>query len=235
MSAVPAYNEESVIRGVIDNIPLSVKLNGSRCDLEVVVVDDFSSDDTCQEVRSCKRGRIKLVQHLINTGAGGATRTGLRYASILGCDYAVAIDGDGQHDFSDAIKCIEFAIKTKSDLIVGNRLSDSGDMPGYKIVGNYMMSKLTALILGVYVPDSQCGLRVYSKEATNSLGWSENGYIFCSEMLLSAKKLGMEIESCDIRAIYTDYSKSKGQSSWNAIGMIKSIISIRMFGGYGLR
>jgi hypothetical protein len=97
-----------------------------------------------------------------------------------------------------------------------------------KIIGNKGLSFLTRLLFGVYVTDSQSGLRVFSKKALSNLKWRTSGYEFCSEMLWRAKQLGLNIQEYPIKAIYTEYSKSKGQNNWNGVNILKSLIRRRL-------
>jgi len=87
---------------------------------------------------------------------------------------------------------------------------------------------VTNLLFGVKVTDSQSGLRVFSKKALSELKWKTSGYDFCSEMLWRAKQAKLTIGEYPIKAIYTDYSKGKGQNNWNAVNIIKSLIRRRI-------
>src|SRR3712207_4482812 len=85
---MPAYNEGKVIGAVLDSLPLDH--DGVRIDK--VVVNDGSSDNT--EEAATRSGAI-VITHVLNSGSGGATTTGLTYARDNGYDYAVTIDADG--------------------------------------------------------------------------------------------------------------------------------------------
>src|SRR5690349_11712844 len=96
---LPALDEGSVIGRVLDELPNSLRLNSKDFSVRVIVVNDASSDDTEKVVR--RRPHVILINHLLQSGAGAATRTGLHYARNLGCDYAVTMDADGQHSTKD--------------------------------------------------------------------------------------------------------------------------------------
>ena len=97
-----------------------------------------------------------------------------------------------------------------------------------KILGNKGLSLITGLLFGVNVTDSQSGLRIYSRVAIDNLSWKTTGYEFCSEMIWRAKQASMTIDEYPIEAIYTDYSRSKGQSNWNAINIVKRLFKQRL-------
>jgi hypothetical protein len=76
-------------------------------------------------------------------------------------------------------------------------------------------------------------LRIFSKKALDRLKWKTSGYEFCSEMLWRAKQQGLSIKEYPIRAIYTEYSQSKGQDNWNAVNIIKSLLKRRLMELFG--
>lgn len=220
---IPAYNEGSVIKDVVEDI--TKELTATSMSYEVVVVDDGSKDDTAAQAR---RGGAKVIEHILNSGAGGATATGLSYANQNGFDFAVTMDADGQHLSKDVVTGIKIAQKGATDLLIGSRLIDTKGMSKVKVLGNKGLSVITGLLFGVSVTDSQSGLRIFSRKALESLRWKTSGYEFCSEMLWRAKQLNLDISEYPIKAVYTDYSKTKGQNNWNAINIVKSLIRRRV-------
>jgi polyprenyl-phospho-N-acetylgalactosaminyl synthase len=225
---LPAYNEGPVIRSIVSKLDSSLKK--ASFDYQIVVVDDGSKDNTAAEASVAN---IHVVRHVINVGSGGATATGLSYAQQNGFNIAVTMDADGQHDPSDAIKGVELMLKGGVDLLIGSRLIDSGGMSRVKVLGNRGLSFITLLIFGVNITDSQSGLRIFSEHALDILKWRTSGYEFCSEMLWRARQKGLVIKEYPIRAVYTDYSISKGQNNWNAFNIIKSLVQRRLLELFG--
>lgn len=220
---IPAYNEASVIGGVVSSVVKSFK--NTPYSLEVVVVNDASKDATGNIAR--KHGAT-VINHILNSGAGGATATGLSYAQHNGFDIAATMDADGQHDATDVLNGIKNIINSHDDLLIGSRLIDSKGMSRVKVLGNKGLSLVTYVLFGINSTDSQSGLRVFSRKALENLRWKTSGYEFCSEMLWRAKQLGLQINEYPIKAIYTDYSIGKGQNNWNAINIVKSLLKRRI-------
>lgn len=216
---IPAYNESSVIASVIKS--LRKKMNAAKMSAEIIVVDDCSHDNTGDEA---KKAGATVLTHLLNTGAGGATLTGIEYAHDKEFDIVATMDADGQHDPEDVMAGIAHSLQTKVDLLIGNRLADKdGDMSQIKKIGNKMMSAFTRALFRVPVEDSQSGMRVFSKRALGSLRWKSEGYEFCSEMIWRAKIAGHRVGEFPIKSIYTDYSRAKGQNSWNSIHILRRL------------
>lgn len=220
---IPAYNEGTVIRTVVED--MSNHLRKVGLSFEIVVVNDGSHDNTADEA---KKGGATVVSHILNSGAGAATATGLSYAYQNNFDIATTSDADGQHDPLDVLSGIELMMKEGPDLLIGSRLIDKRGMSKVKVLGNKGLSIITNILFGIQVTDSQSGLRIFSKRALGSLKWKTSGYEFCSEMLWRAKQLNLMIEEFPIKAIYTDYSKGKGQNNWNAIIIVKSLLRRRI-------
>lgn len=219
---IPAYNEAQVLGSVVKDVYETAKK--SRYNVTVVVVNDGSKDETATVAQSAG---AHVINHILNSGAGGATATGLSYANQRNFAMAATMDADGQHDPTDVIRGFEELEKTNADLVIGSRLINSKGMSRVKILGNKGLSFITFTLFGISSTDSQSGLRIFSQKALENLRWKTSGYEFCSEMLWRANQLGMKIHEYPIKAIYTDYSKAKGQNNWNGVNILKSLIKRR--------
>lgn len=220
---IPAYNEGGIIDAVIADLYHAFEKTSYR--FTVIVVDDSSKDNTSVKA---KRSGAYVIRHILNTGSGGATATGLSYAQQHDFDIAATLDGDGQHQADDVLNGVNCLLRNDVDLLIGSRLINSDGMSKLKVLGNKGLSFITYLLFGIRVTDSQSGLRVFSKRALTELRWKTSGYEFCSEMLWRAKQLNLTIDEFPIQAIYTDYSKSKGQNNWNAFNIVKTLLVRRI-------
>ncbi|HWH72230.1 MAG TPA: glycosyltransferase family 2 protein, partial [Candidatus Sulfotelmatobacter sp.] len=89
---VPAYNEEGTIGRLIE------RLQRTLPEMDVLVVDDGSTDHTVRVCRAASRAsRVRTISLPFNVGIGGAMQTGYRYAEEHSYDIAIQVDGDGQH------------------------------------------------------------------------------------------------------------------------------------------
>jgi glycosyltransferase involved in cell wall biosynthesis len=220
---IPAYNEAPVIGSVVKEALKTFSHTGYS--VEVVVINDGSKDDTAFQA---KKAGATVVNHILNSGAGGATATGLSYAQQYNFDVACTMDADGQHSADDVLEGVRQLTKRRVDLLIGSRLVNNEGMSKVKILGNKGLSFVTYILFGINSTDSQSGLRIYSRKALEQLHWKTNGYEFCSEMLWRAKQLRLTIDEYPIQAIYTEYSKGKGQNNWNAINIVKSLLRRRL-------
>jgi glycosyltransferase involved in cell wall biosynthesis len=112
IAVVPAFNEEEAIARVVGEI------RAYDQELNVVVVDDGSSDRTAAVARAAGATVLRLP---FNLGIGGAVQTGFRYAHEHGYDLAVRLDGDGQHDAAQLAALVEPVARGEVDICVGSR------------------------------------------------------------------------------------------------------------------
>jgi hypothetical protein len=112
VAIVPAYNEEASIGRVVD------ELRAFDEGLEVLVVDDGSTDGTAEIARA--RG-ARVVSLPFNLGIGGAVQTGFRYAWEHDFDVAVRVDGDGQHAPAELDAVLAPVLSGEADVVVGSR------------------------------------------------------------------------------------------------------------------
>jgi glycosyltransferase involved in cell wall biosynthesis len=220
---IPSYNEDKVIKRVVTE--LYKVFQKSNYEFQIIVIDDGSKDDTAKQAEVA--GAF-VIKHILNMGSGSATATGLSYAYQKDFDIATTSDADGQHAPEDVLKGVEILANGKTDLLIGSRLINNQGMSQIKVLGNKGLSFATYLLFGVSVTDSQSGLRVFSKQALRSLRWKTSGYEYCSEMLWRAKQLKLRIDEYPIKAIYTNYSVTKGQNNWNAYNIFKSLLRHRL-------
>ena len=208
---IAAYNEEKSIGQVVQNL-----LNNKQ---HVLVVDDGSSDDTWGEIQKFGKN-IFACRHPVNLGQGAALQTGIECARLIGPDYIVTFDADGQHDLEDALKMIQFLDENQSiQALLGSRfLGHAINIPFIKVCTLKLAIGFTRLFSGIKLTDVHNGLRVLRKSFYNSFSFRQSGMEHASEILdyIALKKVPFKEYPVSIR--YTDYSMAKGQSwtnSWN--------------------
>ena len=95
---VPAFNEVGAIGAVVRAVHASVP------GVPVLVIDDYSADDTIAAARQAGAEVLPLPHHL---GLGGCVQAGYKLAFSLGFQYVIRVDGDGQHDAGDIPRILE--------------------------------------------------------------------------------------------------------------------------------
>lgn len=202
---IPAYNEQSTIGDVIRHI---LSVNFPDMEKEIIVVDDGSTDKTGEIARS--NGAV-VIRHLLNRGVGGALGTGVEAALRQGADIIMTCDADGQHSPDDIGKVVEPIRMGRVDVTIGSRLIETGEMPWTRRVANHIANFITLVLFGIRTTDSQSGLRAFSRSAAGRIRITTNAYGVCSEICGEIKRHHLRFSDVPIKAIYTEYSLSKGQ------------------------
>ena len=172
--------------------------------LTVIVVDDGSTDQTgalLVDWEACSKRHV-VVKHPINRGKAAALRTGFDRATELGFAHALTIDTDGQHDPAH-IPALLGQINLHPDAIVlGNRVDGISACPLKNLVGRKVSNFVIGLVSGLWVNDSQCGLRIYPLERIRRLGLRAPRYAFESEVLAYAGFAQIPVVEVEVRCIY---------------------------------
>jgi glycosyltransferase involved in cell wall biosynthesis len=158
---VPAYNEEKSITAVVEDI-LQVA-HSLKLSITVVVVNDCSKDATSEIISKLNCVALDLP---INLGIGGAVQTGFKFAFENGFDFAIQIDGDGQHPASEIPKLISAAEVKDLDVVIGSRfISKSGfQSSALRRIGINYFKWLNSFLVGVKIFDSTSGFRLINNK-----------------------------------------------------------------------
>ena len=214
---IPAYNEAkhvgAVVREVLEYCP------------DVVVIDDGSPDETD---RVAAEAGATVLEHVHNQGKGAALQTGFDHARARGFDLAITMDADGQHAPSDIPAFLQAYERTHSPVLVGNRMGNVADMPWNRRFVNRFMSDLLSRVMGQYVPDSQCGFRLYHRSAFPEGPYDAHSQRFAaeSEILLRLSLQGRKIGAVTIQTIYRD-EKSKVNPFFDTIRFFRMLHRFR--------
>ena len=158
---IPAYNEEESITSVVEAL-LALRIDGLT--VIPVVVNDSSKDRTAEIVSKLN---CILLDLPVNLGIGGAVQTGFRYAFDKGFDYAIQVDGDGQHPAKEIVKLYDTMTSTDANIVIGSRfLTKEGfQSSGLRRFGINYLKNLIRLFSGVSILDNTSGFRMLDRSA----------------------------------------------------------------------
>ncbi len=207
-AVIPAYNEGKRIGPVIRRTGKIVK--------NVVVVDDGSADNTSKVAE--KSGAV-VLRHPLNLGKGAALKTGCDYAIKKGAKILVVLDADAQHKPEDIPRFLD-AIKG-TDIVFGCR-GLNRKMPLVLRFGNWFIAKMTAILYGVDIPDTQTGFRAFTKSAYGKIRWSAADYSMESEMVSLVGKHKLKYKKINIETLYPD--RYKGTTVLDGIKIVLNLL-----------
>lgn len=199
---IPALNEAETVGRVVREIK-------SEIPVDIVVIDDASTDDTTLAAQQAGAIVLPLTLRL---GAWGAIRTGLRFADQNGYDYAVTMDADGQHPARSLNHMLRELDTNDADMLIGS-CSQRGSYA--RKIAWYFLRKLT--MLGI--EDLTSGFRVYNRRAISSLVGTRTILLDYQDIgvLLHLRKKGLKISEMPVPMCPRVCGQSKIFSSWWAV------------------
>ncbi|RLD43657.1 MAG: glycosyltransferase family 2 protein [Bacteroidetes bacterium] len=157
---IPAFNEQDSIAIVVNDINA---LSISNTEITAIVINDCSSDNTSEVVSKLD---CILIDLAVNLGIGGAVQTGYRYAYDNNFDFAIQVDGDGQHPANEIPKLLNEAITNNINVVIGSRFIDNKGFQssGIRRLGIGFLNKLIKLFTGLNILDNTSGFRLFDKK-----------------------------------------------------------------------
>lgn len=154
---IPAFNEAGCIvdtvRDIIDNAP----------EFDYVIINDCSRDDT---LRLCEEHNFNVVTLPINSGIGAAVQTGYLYAKRYGYEYAIQVDGDGQHDAAFLGTMADYMQEHNTGMLIGSRYIEKRGFQssGLRRFGIRYFTVLIKILTGKKITDPTSGMRMVGRD-----------------------------------------------------------------------
>lgn len=155
---VPVFNEEENVLPLAREIITALSSYTGR--IEIIFVDDASTDGTASRLMACGLPNIRVVRHRVNAGQSAAVATGFRMATA---DWVATLDGDGQNDPANLMSMHATALRNKVDCVTGVRLHRKD--PLIRKISSRIANGFRNFITGDKVDDSGCGIRVVRRDA----------------------------------------------------------------------
>lgn len=214
---IPAYNEAGSIERVVDN------LIENYPQYDYVIMNDGSTDDTR---KICARNGYNFMDLPINTGLSGAIKAGMRYANYYGYDYAIQLDGDGQHDPKYIRKMLDEMERTGCDIVIGSRFKTEKKPVSARMMGSLLITAAIRLTTGRHIGDVTSGMRLFNKKMIKQFGYDIH-YSPEPDTLAYLLNCGVHIEEVQVemheRTAGVSYLNFKS-SLWYMMQMMFSIL-----------
>jgi dolichyl-phosphate beta-glucosyltransferase len=197
---LPAYNESARIAATLDKI----LAHGTQCgwNLEVIVVNDGSSDDTAEIVRGyeTRHTRLRLLENPGNRGKGFSVRNGMLHAQG---DILLFSDADLSSPIEEADKLFA-AIAKGADIAIGSRWIDSRlqirRQPMHRRVFGRIFNLALRIVLGLQFKDTQCGFKAFTRRSAQAIFPQQKieRWGFDPEVLYLARKFGFTVSEVPV-------------------------------------
>jgi dolichol-phosphate mannosyltransferase len=217
---VPTYNERENIT------PLVQAVLAAAPELDVLVIDDRSPDDTANYARQIfgADARVSVLTRSGPRSFGRSLRDGYRVGFERGYGRVIQMDADFSHD-PNAIPALIEASRD-ADLVIGSRYCKGGrvaDWPWHRELLSRFANQYVSRIIGVNVRDSTSGFRCWTRRALEcilSINITSEGYAFQVEAAFRAQREGLRI--VEVPITFTD--RRAGQSKMSGKVIFESVL-----------
>jgi glycosyltransferase involved in cell wall biosynthesis len=208
---IPAFNEEATIAQVIRSAPRSI---AGVDRIEVLVIDDGSTDRTVEEARAAGADHIVSLNH--NRGLAFAFQAGMDACLRLGAEVIVNTDGDDQYPGEQIALLVQPILDRQADIVIGDRQVDQvKHFSAQKRALERLGSWIVRMASGTNVPDAPSGFRAYSREAALRL-FVTSDFSYTLDNLIQAGKRGLKVAHLPITTNPTRPSKLH-RGSWHFV------------------
>lgn len=234
---IPCFNEEEILQQTIADFPR--KIEGID-EIEYLVIDDGSTDDTVAVAKKC--GVHHIVTFRQNKGLARAFVAGIDACLRLGADIIVNTDADNQYQGQDIEKLVAPILAGQGEIVIGERPIDEIDhFSKQKKRFQHLGSFVVRMASGTKIGDAPSGFRAYTREAAMRINVM-NEYTYTLETIIQAGMNHTPIVAVPIRTNPETRKSRLFSSMWgyikkSAVIIVRSFMMykpLRFFSGLGL-
>ncbi len=208
---MPVYNEESRISHALKQA-LAVSY---QCPIEMVVVNDGSTDGTAAALGAVSDERVRVVHHERNRGKGAAIRTAAEQATG---DFLVILDADLEYDPEDIPKLLAPVIDGRAEVVFGSRSFGSHSAFSFwYVMGNKAVTLAANVLFNSYISDVETCFKMMPAQMYRGLAIRSHG--FGMEAEVTGKLLRRGIRPYEVPISYHARSREEGKkiTAWDGV------------------
>ncbi len=216
---VPAYNEKETIREVLERIRQVPQ------DLEIIVVDDGSTDGTRETLACLDLPDVRVIFHEQNGGKGTAIRTGVAHATG---DYVIIQDADLEYDPQEYPLLLQPIVEGRADVVYGSRFRGRLErMSPVQWLGNRFLTLVTNLLYGVVLSDMETCYKLVPTKVIRQLDLRSRGFEFEPASTAKLLRRGYRLDEVPITYVARDASQGKKIDWRHGLPALRTLITYR--------
>jgi glycosyltransferase involved in cell wall biosynthesis len=221
---IPCYNELATVAEVIEAVRSS-----PVGDVEIIIVDDFSTDGTRDLLKRLESRVDRVVYHDRNRGKGAALRSGFQAATG---DLVVVQDADLEYDPNEYPALIAPILKNKADVVFGSRFM--GGAPHrvvyfWHMIGNRFLTLLSNMFTNLNLSDMETCYKVFRREVIQSISLVEDRFGFEPEITAKVARQGCRIYEVGISYYGRTYKEGKKISWKDGVRAVYAILKYNLW------
>lgn len=219
---MPVFNERETVLQVIE------KVAAAPFDIEIIIVDDGSTDGTREVLEKTDRPDTRVFFHEKNCGKGAAIRTGFREADG---DYVLIQDADLEYTPDDYPVLLKPLIDGKADVVFGSRFQ--GGIHRCHLFWHYVVNKLLTLLSNMLtnlnLTDMETCFKAFKIDVVRKMNLKSNRFGIEPEMTAKVARMGCRIYEVPISYYGRDYSEGKKINWKDGLSAVWSILKFNLF------
>lgn len=220
---IPCFNESNTIISILEK----VNLEKNKFNLEIIVSDDGSTDNTINLLKEHPTMYNKLIEGKINMGKGHALRKGIEVSTG---DILLFQDADLEYDPRDYSELIKPFIENKADVVYGTRFISSSPR---RIIyfshrlANFLITTMVNFFTNINFSDVETGYKLFKKETLKDIKLYENSFGIEIELTMKISKLNLKVFEVGIS--YNGRTYNEGKKITFKDGLIAFFLILKYF------
>ncbi|MGH9016309.1 MAG: glycosyltransferase family 2 protein [Acidimicrobiales bacterium] len=220
---VPVFNERNTVAEIVRRMR-AVALPGDL-ELEVVVVDDGSSDGTDKILAALEDSTVRVINHRVNSGKGAAINTGLE--SVRG-DLVLVQDADLEYDPNDWPRLLAPVLSGKAQVVYGSRFTgERKNMFPSHWLGNRLLTLITNVLYRSTLSDMETCYKLFDRRVLDGVRIRSQRFDFEPEITAKVLRRGFRIYEVPISYAGREISEGKKISWRDGVGAIVALVRYR--------